>query len=148
MPCLSPNQDSSLQDRCDLWQHTFHGIRLQSFHSTPSFYKNHFCLQVFSNSLNSSGAPPEAAKFLFRSGTMSAFQITRRVSPSPRASPNSACRPTLWPSSTRFIPLTLMELHKQHGTCNRNNPIIRLDFCWKQKPSGGGPGVLPPISNL
>src|SRR5260370_6357569 len=79
MPCLSPNQDSSLQDRCDLWQHTLTGIRLQSFHATPSLYKNHFGLQVSSNSLNSSGAVPEAAKFLSRSGTMSAFQITRRV---------------------------------------------------------------------
>jgi len=79
MPCLSPNQDSSLQDCCDLWQYTLTGIRLQSFHATPPFCKSHFGLQVFSDSLNSFGAVPEAAEFLFRSGTMSAFQITRRV---------------------------------------------------------------------
>jgi len=62
-----------------LWQYTLTGIRLQSFHATPPFCKSHFGLQVFSDSLNSFGAVPEAAEFLFRSGTMSAFQITRRV---------------------------------------------------------------------
>src|SRR5467141_336889 len=79
MPCLSPNQDSSLQDCCDLWQYTLTGIRLQSFHATPPFCKSHFGLQVFSDSLNSFGAVPEAAEFLFRSGTMNAFHVSRRV---------------------------------------------------------------------
>src|SRR5260370_25482059 len=65
MPCLSPNQDSSLQDCCDLWQHTLTGIRLQSFPATPPFCKSHFGLQVFSDSLTSFGAVPEAAKFSF-----------------------------------------------------------------------------------
>src|SRR6266436_9993277 len=65
MPCLSPNQDSSLQDCCDLWQYTLTGIRLQSFHATPPFCKSHFGLQVFSDSLNSFGAVPEAAEFSF-----------------------------------------------------------------------------------
>src|SRR3989442_7124131 len=45
---------------------------------TPSFCKNHFGLQLFSNSLNSSGAVPEPA-FLFRPETMNTLQITRRV---------------------------------------------------------------------
>src|SRR5467141_2103933 len=44
-----------------------------------SFCKNHFGLQLSSNSLNSSGAVPEPAKYLFRSGTMNAFQIARRA---------------------------------------------------------------------
>src|SRR5260370_12859457 len=42
-----------------------------------SFWKIHFGLQLSSNSLNSSGAVPERAKFLIRLGTMNAFRIAR-----------------------------------------------------------------------
>src|SRR5260370_9243445 len=42
-----------------------------------SFCKNHFGLQLSSNSLNSSGAVPEPAKYLFRLGKMNTFQIAR-----------------------------------------------------------------------
>ena len=42
-----------------------------------SFCKNHFGLQLSSNSLNSSGAVPEPAKYLFRLGKMNTFRIAR-----------------------------------------------------------------------
>src|SRR5260370_4120846 len=41
----------------------------------PSFCKNHFDLQLFSNRLNSSGAEPEPAHSLSRTGTMNASRI-------------------------------------------------------------------------
>src|SRR5260221_1337668 len=79
MPRATPNSDSFPHGHFDLRHHAFHGICLQSFHPTPSFYKSHFGLQVFSNSLNSSGVVPKVTEFLFRSGTMNAFHVSRRV---------------------------------------------------------------------
>jgi tetratricopeptide (TPR) repeat protein len=52
---------------------------MHSFHPTPSFCKNHFGLQLFLNSLNSSGAVPEPAQPLSRTGTMIASRIARRA---------------------------------------------------------------------
>jgi len=69
MPSAPPNPDS-LPNASKIFP-------MQSFDPTPSFYKNHFGLQVFPNSLNSSGAVPETATFLFWSRIMNAFQITR-----------------------------------------------------------------------
>src|SRR5260370_7541372 len=69
MPGAAPNPDS-LPNASKIFP-------MQSFDPTPSFYKNHFGLQVFPNSLNSSGAVPETATFLFWSRIMNAFQITR-----------------------------------------------------------------------
>src|SRR5260370_23106634 len=68
MPGAAPNPDS-LPNASKIFP-------MQSFDPTPSFYKNHFGLQVFPNSLNSSGAVPETATFLFWSRIMNAFQIT------------------------------------------------------------------------
>src|SRR5260370_7649556 len=69
MPSAPPNPDS-LPNASKIFP-------MQSFDPTPSFYKNHFGLQVFPNSLNSSGAVPETATFLFCSRIINAFQITR-----------------------------------------------------------------------
>jgi tetratricopeptide (TPR) repeat protein len=52
---------------------------MQSFRPTPSFCKNHFSLQLFLNSLNSSGAEPERAQPLSRTGTMIASRIACRA---------------------------------------------------------------------
>src|SRR5229473_3330892 len=45
----------------------------------PSFCKNRFGLQLSLNSLNSSGAEPEPAQSLTRTGTMNALRIARRA---------------------------------------------------------------------
>src|SRR6266704_3412761 len=47
--------------------------------NSVSFRKNHFGLQLSLNSLNSSGAEPEPAQSLSRTGTMNALRIARRA---------------------------------------------------------------------
>src|SRR5882724_3507613 len=47
--------------------------------NSDSFHKDHFSLQLFLNSLNSSGAEPDAAQSLFRTVTMIPSRIARRA---------------------------------------------------------------------
>src|SRR5438309_11689305 len=71
MPRAPPNSDSLPNAR--------RFSLMQSFHPTPSFRKNHFGLQLSLNSLNSSGAEPERAQPLSRTGTMIASRIAGRA---------------------------------------------------------------------
>src|SRR6267378_7292938 len=74
-----------------------------------SLGKDHFSLQLYLNSLNSSGAERDPAQFLFRTGTMIASRIARRAGLAclfllaPLAMPSRASTITLPPEAPAIL---------------------------------------------